>query len=261
MALGPKAETTIGGASRGRVEQPGVLDLVVLPPVVDGLARPQLPDDLHRLLQHGQAHPRRRPAVAQDVLVEGLARPDAEEEPALEQQRRGGGGLGDDRGMDAHDGAGDADAHPQPLGGGGDPAEHRPHERAVALGASPTGGSGRRSRRSRSPAPPPSRRCGPGRTGRALRSTGCSRRRPSLTSRQARGRLRRSPYPSSSAPMPPRWSVVRPGCGGHPFRGHRVDDGPHLVDDVDGEAAAAAVLADDVLVGGHVEQVILSSLT
>ena len=71
-----------------RVEQPGVLDLVEVAPVVDGLARPQPADDLDRLLEHRQPHLGWRPAMAEDVLVERLARADAEEEPAVRTAAR-----------------------------------------------------------------------------------------------------------------------------------------------------------------------------
>src|SRR3546814_3933239 len=73
--------------------------------------------------------------ISEDVLVECLTGADAEDEPALEQQRGGGGGLSDDRRVDPNDGTGDADAHLHPLRDAGDPAEHRPHERAVPLAA------------------------------------------------------------------------------------------------------------------------------
>ena len=47
-------------------------------------ALPQRPHDLDGLLEHLQAHVGRRPAVAEDVLVERLAAADAEGEAALE---------------------------------------------------------------------------------------------------------------------------------------------------------------------------------
>ena len=91
------------------------------------------------LLEHLPADLRARPAVPEDVLVQRLAGADAEEEPAVEQQRRGRGGLREDRGVDAHDRARHADADLDALGRRRDRAEHRPHERAVALGASTHG--------------------------------------------------------------------------------------------------------------------------
>ncbi len=42
---------------------------------------PQLPDDLDRLFEHLEALVRGRPAVSQDVLVEGLARADTQRKP------------------------------------------------------------------------------------------------------------------------------------------------------------------------------------
>ena len=77
-----------------------------------------------------------RPGVAEDVLVERLAGADAEDEPALVQHRAGGGGLGDDRRVDAHGRAGDRRGHRQP-GHLAQRADHGPDERALALGVGP----------------------------------------------------------------------------------------------------------------------------
>src|SRR5207253_7370553 len=48
-----------------------------------------------------------------DLFFFGVASADTEEEPILEQQRRGGAGLREDRRVDADDRAGDADADVQ----------------------------------------------------------------------------------------------------------------------------------------------------
>lgn len=91
--------------------------------VVDGLTCPERPDDLDGLLEHGQADVGRRPAVAQDMFVERLAGADAEEEPAIGEQRRRGCSLSQDRRVDAGDRAGDSNADLESLGGVGDGAE------------------------------------------------------------------------------------------------------------------------------------------
>jgi hypothetical protein len=44
----------------------------------------QQADDLDGLLEHVQPDVRRRPGIAEDVLVERLATADAEDEPAVE---------------------------------------------------------------------------------------------------------------------------------------------------------------------------------
>ena len=100
--------------------------------VVDLLAAPQIADHLDSLLQHRQAQLDRRPAITEDVLVEGLTGTDAELEPTVEQHRAGRRRLGDDRRVDAHRRAGHGRADVQ-VGDGGDGPDHAPHERAVAL--------------------------------------------------------------------------------------------------------------------------------
>ena len=73
-----------------------------------------------------------RPRVAEDVLVERLPGPDAEDEPAVELHGRGGGGLGEHRRVNADRRAGHrrGDGQVDRLG---QRADHRPHERALAL--------------------------------------------------------------------------------------------------------------------------------
>ena len=121
----------------GRVEETGVVDLVVGATVLDGLAGEERPEDLDRFFQHLPANRGRWPTRADDVLVQRLPRAEAEEEPAVEEQRGGGGGLGDDGGMHANDRARHAHADLDPIGAGGDGSEHAPHEGAVTLRAHP----------------------------------------------------------------------------------------------------------------------------
>src|SRR5205085_5112680 len=113
------------------------LDLVELAVVIDGVACPQLADHLDGFLEHREAHVRRWPAVAEDVLVERLTAADPEEEPTVTQQGGCRGGLGEYGGMDADDRTGNADTDAYPLRRLGDGTEHRPYERAVALRAHP----------------------------------------------------------------------------------------------------------------------------
>ena len=115
----------------------GVVDRIEAAFVTLHAALPQLADDLHGLLQHGEADVGRRPVVTEDVLVEVLAGAHAEEEASRHHRRRRGRGLGDHRGVDAHGGTGDAGAEAQPLGGVGDAADDAPYERALALGVGP----------------------------------------------------------------------------------------------------------------------------
>ena len=63
--------------------------------------REQLADDLDRFLEHLEPLVGPRPAVAEHMLVEILARADAEEEASIQQHLCRRGGVGDDRGMDA----------------------------------------------------------------------------------------------------------------------------------------------------------------
>ena len=71
------------------------------------------------------------------MLVQVLARTDAEEEPTREHRRCRRGRLGDDRGMDPQDRARHPRADDEPLGGRRDAPEHAPHERALALAVDP----------------------------------------------------------------------------------------------------------------------------
>lgn len=59
--------------------------------------------------------------------------PTPREKAAGQERRRGGGRLGDDRGVDAGRRAGDPREKPQSLGGLGERAEHSPDERTLPL--------------------------------------------------------------------------------------------------------------------------------
>src|SRR5437667_1911894 len=67
-----------------QVVEPRVLDRVVTAVMAALAAVPEHADDLHGLLEHLSAHARLGPAVAEDVLVQRLAGPDAELEAAGE---------------------------------------------------------------------------------------------------------------------------------------------------------------------------------
>jgi len=92
--------------------------------VIDGVTRPQRSDDTDRLLEHAEADISGRPTVPENVLVERLAGADSQGEPSAEEQRRRGRRLREDRRMDAHDRARDADADTDPFGGVGGRAQH-----------------------------------------------------------------------------------------------------------------------------------------
>src|SRR5215211_3025151 len=131
--LGAEGRDVDGRRLVGQGVEAGVLHGVVLAVVALVAALPQQPNHAHRLLHHLQSDIGGWPVISEYVLVEVLAAADAEPEASLEHRRRGGCRLGDDRRVDADGGAGDAGAEAHPLGGGGDPADHRPHERALAL--------------------------------------------------------------------------------------------------------------------------------
>ena len=111
----PAARDRDQGQRLRQVEDAGVLQLQVAAVVGLVAALPEQPDDLQRLAEHRVADLDRGEAGADDVLVEPLARPDAQHEAAVAEQGRGRGRLGDDRRVVAHGGAG----HP---GGQADPA-------------------------------------------------------------------------------------------------------------------------------------------
>src|SRR5579875_747671 len=138
QADGPGAEArdVDGKGGLGPRVEAGVLHRVVVATVAEPLSAPQAPHDLHRLGQHLLALGGRGPAVAQDVLVQGLAAAHAQREAALQHERGRGCRLGHHGGMDAHRGArhGGGDVEP---GSGGDATDHRPHEGGLSLGVVP----------------------------------------------------------------------------------------------------------------------------
>ena len=81
----------------------------------------------------------RRPAAADDVLVEVLARAQPEGEPAVAEQVHGRSLLGHDGGVVAHRRAGHIGHQLDPLGHLGDRAQHAPGVRRVALRVQPRG--------------------------------------------------------------------------------------------------------------------------
>jgi hypothetical protein len=104
----------------------------VAPAVAALAALPQVAHDLDGLLEHLQAHVGLGPVRAEDVLVERLARADAEVEAAAEHDCARRRGLGDDRRVDADRRAGHAGGDNQ-IGCLGYRPDHRPDEGAVAL--------------------------------------------------------------------------------------------------------------------------------
>ena len=117
--------------------QAGLLEPVVLAVVALVAALPEQSDNFDRLFEHLEPHVPGRPAVAEDVLVQVLARADAEEEAPRHHGRGRRGRLGDDRRMRADERTGDSCPDPERLGRLRDPAEDGPDERALALAIDP----------------------------------------------------------------------------------------------------------------------------
>ena len=114
-----------------------VLDAIVLPLEAAGLAAPEQSHDLDGLFEHLEPLAGGGPAVAEDMLVEVLARPHTEEESPRHhvggRRRR----LGHDCGVDPDRRTGDAGPEPQLVRRGGDAADHAPDERALPLPLDP----------------------------------------------------------------------------------------------------------------------------
>jgi hypothetical protein len=104
----------------------------VLAAVAYELTGPQLANDLDRLLQHLEPYVDLGPSVTEDVLVQCLARSHAKAEPAWQQRGGRGGGLRDDRWMDAQVGAGHR-RRDRKVDCLGQRADHRPDERTLPL--------------------------------------------------------------------------------------------------------------------------------
>src|SRR5215218_10016073 len=100
-------------------------------------SRPQQPDDLKRLAEHLVADLNRRPAAADDVFVEPLARPDAEDEAALGEQRGRCGRLRHQGRVVTDEGTGDAGSELDALRTYRRRGEHRPGEAGVPLAVEP----------------------------------------------------------------------------------------------------------------------------
>jgi len=112
----------------GKREELGVLDRVV-PSAMGALAAlPQQPDHLHRLLEHLEADVGAGPSIAEDMLVERLARAHAEPEAPRHHRGHRRRRLGDDRRMDADRRTRHRGVDTQVARLGGDPAEHGPDE-------------------------------------------------------------------------------------------------------------------------------------
>jgi hypothetical protein len=101
------------------------------------LAAEERADHLDRLLEHLEPFVRPRPPVAEHVLVEILAGPDAEEEAAVHQRLRGCRGVRDDRRVQPDQRARHGGAELDALGRLRDRADHAPDERAVTLSVDP----------------------------------------------------------------------------------------------------------------------------
>jgi hypothetical protein len=131
-AFGPEAGDEDRNGRFRQVVDARVLDRVVLAAVRLLPALPQRAHHLDRLAQHLEPHVRLRPVVAEDVLVERLAAADPEVEAPAGHDGARRRRLGDDRGVDADGGTGDAGGDRQ-VDGLGERADDGPHERAVAL--------------------------------------------------------------------------------------------------------------------------------
>ena len=75
------------------------MDIKVVALVADIAALPELADDVDRFLEHQVADVRRRPALADHMLVEVLAGTETERESVVAHQPDRGGHLRDDRWM------------------------------------------------------------------------------------------------------------------------------------------------------------------
>jgi hypothetical protein len=101
--------------------------------VVDVAAVEQRVDDVDRLAEHPVPDVHRRPAPADDVLVEVLAGAEPEREPVAGQQLHGRGLLRDHRRVVAHDRARHVRHQVDPPRRLRHRAQHAPRVRRVAL--------------------------------------------------------------------------------------------------------------------------------
>ena len=124
-------------ASSGRSHSRADSTSKCLPRWLTLLAVEQRPMTSSASLEHLVAHADRRPALADDVLVEVLAGAEAEAEAPAGEDLHGRGLLRDDRRVVAQDRARHVGHQPDALGGMGRGAEDRPRVARVALGLQP----------------------------------------------------------------------------------------------------------------------------
>lgn len=117
----------------GQREQLRVLHDVVRAAVVADAAPPQQPDHGDRLLEHLETRAARRPACADDVLVQILPGAEPEHEASRQQGRGRRGRLRDDRGVDADRRARDRRADDDAARRLRDRAKGGPRERTLPL--------------------------------------------------------------------------------------------------------------------------------
>src|SRR3954468_10878506 len=117
----------------GEVVDACVIDRVVLAAVGLLTALPEEADHLHCFLEHLEALIRKRPTIAEHVLVEVLAGADTEEEPPGHHAADCRRGLRDYRRMNADDRRRHAGPDADALRGLGDTSERRPDEGAMPL--------------------------------------------------------------------------------------------------------------------------------
>ena len=123
----------------GQVQDAGVVELEVAAVVRLVPALPQQVDDLERLAEDARAASARRGSPPDDVLVEPLARADAEREAVVGQDRTVAAACAMIAGWYRKDGQVTPVASPIRVGGGRDRAEHRPGEAPSAPGVSSQG--------------------------------------------------------------------------------------------------------------------------
>ncbi len=117
----------------GAREELRLFDGEVLAASRDGLTRPQVTDHADRFAQHRPALRPRRPPLTHHVLVQPLAGAEPEEEATRHHHLDGRSCVRDGERVQAVNGRGHPGADAQRRRRARDPAEHRPHERAVAL--------------------------------------------------------------------------------------------------------------------------------
>src|SRR3954447_1801888 len=138
-ATGPRTgdrQTDIRPRAARSVEL-GVFDGEELTLVVDVFSGQQRTDDVHGLGDHAATYAGTGPGFAGDVLVDPLAFPETEHEPAGRHGRDRGSGLRKQDGVDAVDRRGHPGAERDAGGCMGRGAQNRPDERGLALRRNP----------------------------------------------------------------------------------------------------------------------------